>query len=667
MFSRRSVLAGATILPALASTGALAQASTPSLDEILSPSTLLNAALSPDGEQLAVLRVDRNAEQLKAFILLQPAGKPRDPPTTVVLGDYDVQRLEWASNDRLLIWVNIHKEMNGRKTGYWIGDLFFQAPLRRIISMSVDGLQSTVLFGGQKRTSPQEFDLSTIVDMLPDDPGHVLMQTWDSLKDCYILYRVDLITGEAAFYERGEQSTYGWLTQNGVPVVRFDSNRRGTVVSLYTRAPGDKDWKLYRKLRRDELLKFADLDLVGVTPEAGVLLASVRQEGDQTKVIRKFDLRSWTFGDIVASHPSRDIESVFVDERDQLVAAAFTDDRQDYVFLDPVLKAHYKGLQTFFKNDANITLYDASVDHGRMILHVSSPTQPGALWFYDRAAGSLTALGDKRPWLNGRLASMKINRIKARDGLELTTYLTAPNDGRSGPRPMIVFPHGGPESRDGYDYDNFLQAFAAKGWLVLQVNFRGSGGYGRAFADAGRKRWGVEMQNDIEDAVASIVNSGLADPNRLAICGASYGGYAALMGAIKTPKAYKAAVSIAGVSDLSAMIAYSKREDGEDSPVYAYWCKTMGDPLADKALLDAASPIQRCKELETPLLLIHGADDGVVPVDQSRAMAKAMQLAGRPAKYVEIKWVGHRNWERPTVKDILTQTIAHIDAAFAKA
>jgi dipeptidyl aminopeptidase/acylaminoacyl peptidase len=653
-------------LPAVSASSARAQTAAPSLDELLAPSTLLDAALSPDGRQLAVLRVDRGADQLKAFILLQPADKPRDPPTTVVLGDYDVQRLEWASNDRLLIWVNIHKEMDGRKTGYWIGDLFFAAPLRRIISMSLDGSQSTVLFGGQKRTSRQEFDLATIVDMLPDDPNHVLMQAWDSLKSCYILYKVDLTTGVAAFYERGEQATYGWLTQNGVPVIRFDANRRGTIVSLYTRAPGEKDWRLYRKLRRDELLKFADLEVVGVTPEDGVVLIAVQDEKDEAKVIRRFDLRNWQFGDVVASRPGRDVDSVFVDERNQLVAAAFTDDRLDYVFFDTTLKAHYRGLQTFFKNDANIALYDASVDHGRLILYVSSPTQPGGLWFYDRNAGSLTALGDKRPWLNGRLASMRISRIKSRDGLELTTYLTVPSDGRSGPRPLIVFPHGGPESRDTYDYDNFLQAFAAKGWLILQVNFRGSGGYGRTFADAGRKRWGVEMQNDVEDAVAAVIASGQADPNRVAICGASYGGYAALMGAIKTPKAYKAVVSIAGVSDLSAMIGYSKREDGDDSPVYAYWCKTIGDPVVDKAMIDAASPILRAKELEAPLLLIHGTDDGIVPVDQSRAMAKAMTAAGRPAKFVEIKWVGHRNWERPTVKSILTDTIAHIDAAFAK-
>ncbi|WP_157223727.1 alpha/beta hydrolase family protein [Caulobacter sp. AP07] len=636
------------------------------MDEILAPPSLLNAALSPNGQQLACLWVERHGEQLKAFVLLQPADRPRDPPTVVLIGDYDVQRLEWASDERLLIWVNVHKDLDGKVTGMRAGDLFFEVPLNRVLSMNLDGSQSAVLFGGQdSKTMRQEFDLSTVIDFLSDDPDHILMQAWDSNKGCLALYKVNTSTGEAAFFERGAQGTYSWFTQNGVPMVRLDANRRGTVVSMFTRAPGDADWKLYRKLRRDELEKFADIAVVGGTSESGVLLVSVQRDDDDTRVIRRFNLKSWEMGEIVASHAGRDIDTVFIDERSNLVAAAFTEDRLDYTFFDPALKAHYRSLAKFFKNDANVVLYDASLDHHRLILWVTSPTQPGSFWFFDTATGALTPLGETRPWLRDRLAPMSIVKVKARDGLDLPAYLTTPVGELPGPRPLVVFPHGGPEARDSYGYNNFIQAFAAKGWMVLQVNFRGSGGYGRAFADAGRKRWGVEMQNDVEDALAAVLATGKVDPNRVAICGASYGGYAALMGAVKTPAAYKAVVAIAGVTHLDDFVANARREDGPDSPVYEYWVKTIGDPVADKALLASNSPALRAREIQAPVLLIHGNRDGIVPVEQSQTMSKALKNARRPVKYVELKWVGHRDWDRVTTKTILTETIAHIEKAFA--
>jgi dipeptidyl aminopeptidase/acylaminoacyl peptidase len=667
MFSRRHVLAGTTILPVLASLPANAAASPPSLEEVLAPPSLLNAALSPNGRQFAALWVERHGEQLKAFVLLQPADRPRDPPTVVLIGDYDVKRLEWASDDRLLIWVDIHKHMDGKPTGVRSGDLFFEVPLNRVLSMTLDGSNTTVLFGGQTKSRREEFDLSTLVDVLPDDPDNILMQAWDSYRDCLVLYKVNIHTGEAVFFERGAQGTYSWFTQNGVPVVRLDANRRGTTVSMFTRAQGDQDWKLYRKLKRDDLRKFADIEVVGPTTQEGVLLVSIRTDQDDTRVIRRFNLKNWEMGEIVAAKAGRDIDGVLVDERAHLVAAAFTDDRLDYIFFDPALKAHYQGLSKFFKNDANIGLYDISLDHNRLILWVTGPTQPGAFWFYDKTSGALTPLGDTRPWLKNRLAPMRVVKVKSRDGLDLTAYLTTPVGDATGPRPMVVFPHGGPEARDSYSYDAFLQAFAAKGWLVLQVNFRGSGGFGRAFAEAGQKRWAVEMQNDVEDAVAAIVASGQADAGRIAICGASYGGYAALMGAVKTPKAYKAVVSIAGVSDLQGMLDATRREDGADSLVYGYVVRMLGDPVSDKALIAAGSPALHADQIQAPVLLIHGTADGIVPVEQSRTMAKALKAARHPAKFVELKWVGHGGWDRFTTNKILTETLAHIETAFASA
>lgn len=661
------MLAGGAVAPTLLGVaGAASPPQTPpTLDELLAPSTLLGAALSPNGFQLAVLRVEHEREQLKAYILLQHADQTKAAPTVVLIGDYDVQRIEWANDERLLIWVDVHKELDGKPTRVRYGDLYFDVPKKRILSMNLDGSESALLFGQEERLL-REFDLATVVDTLSDDPNQILMQAWDSQKLCYGLYKVDVRTGAATFFERGSQATYGWFTQDGVPVVRFDSNRRGTVVSMFTRAPGAPDWTLYRKLRRDEMRRFSDLDIVGSTPEAGVLLVASQRDGDNGKALRRFDLNKLELSDAVVAKPGRDITGVFMDEHSRLIAASFTEDRNDYLFFEPGLKTQFDQLSAVFRNDANLGFVDVSLDHKRFVLSTTNPTDPGSLWFYD-AAGSLNLLGQTKPWLNGRLSPMSILKLKSRDGLDLTAYLTLPIGEATGPRPLVVVPHGGPELRDDYSFDIFVQAFAARGWAVLQVNFRGSGGYGRAFAEAGRKRWGVEMQNDVEDALAAALATGKVDARRVAICGASYGGYSALMGAVKTPAAYRAVVSIAGVSHLDDFLANAREEDGADSPTYQYWVKTIGDPVADKALLAASSPALRAREIKAPVLLIHGNLDTIVPVEQSKTMNRALKAAGVSVKYNQIAWVGHRGWDRFTTRNILSQAIEHIAKAFDQA
>ena len=164
----------------------------------------------------------------------------------------------------------------------------------------------------------------------------------------------------------------------------------------------------------------------------------------------------------------------------------------------------------------------------------------------------------------------------------------------------------------------------------------------------------------LEDAVAHVVASGVADPRRLAIAGASYGGYAALMGAVRKPAMYKAVVSIAGDADLPEALAFSRREDGADSPAYTYWCGSMGDPKTDHDLLVRASPARRAAEIQAPVLLIHGAEDTIVDPKQSRLMAKALKAAGRRCEHVELKGEGHRNWSDETWKKVLTEMTGFI-------
>jgi len=499
-----------------------------------------------------------------------------------------------------------------------------------------------------------------------DDPRHILMQLWDTSREAEALYRVDVYSGEATRFEVGAANTYGWLTQNGAPVVRYDSNRRGTTVTVNVRAPGETNWKVYRKIRRNELEKLAELEFVAPTPETGVLLMLAQEPDSDMPVLRRFDTKSMEAGEIFALDPLHPIETVFVDEAFNPVSIGVADDVDRHRFLDRTLAAHAKAVHAYLGQEVSVRPYDISKDHKRLIFFVSGPRQPGAFWLYDTGRAKLEMLGEQKPWLKtARLAPMKALSVKARDGVALTAYLTTPIGAAKGPLPLVVLPHGGPEVRDRLDFDQMVQTFAARGWLVLQPNFRGSGGYGRAFADLGRRHWGDRMQEDVEDCVAQVLASGLADPARVAICGASYGGYAALMGAVRRPELYRAVVSIAGVSDLPEILTFSHNEDGADSAAYAYWRRTIGDPKADQAMLEAASPVRHAKAIRAPVLLLHGTEDRIVPPKQSRLMSKALKAADKTFELVEIKGAGHRDWTAENFRIVLTRSADHIAKAFA--
>lgn len=226
--------------------------------------------------------------------------------------------------------------------------------------------------------------------------------------------------------------------------------------------------------------------------------------------------------------------------------------------------------------------------------------------------------------------------------MEITGYLTLPPNAGAGPFPLVLLPHGGPEMRDLFTYDRDAQFLATRGYAVFRPNFRGSSGFGRAFAEAGYGEWGGRMQDDLTDAVAYLTASGLADPARVCIMGISYGGYAALAGAAFTPDTYRCAISIAGVSDLAEQARYVIREgDAEEAD---YIRRSIGDPRVDRDRLMARSPVAHASNIHIPVLLMHGDQDGIVQVEHSRRMARALRQAGADIRYVEVAGEGHPYW-----------------------
>jgi dipeptidyl aminopeptidase/acylaminoacyl peptidase len=660
---RRLLAAGLLAPPAASATAAFAQAgaapTAPSFEELLRPSVVAGAALSPDGTRVAVLRQRWTGEKRAALIHVLPADNLKAAPVQIDLADNKVVDIAWANESRLMVTIRYDKTADGKPTGLPRYGKIFPIPVTRLLFIGADGSRPTLAFIADTAATDLVFNLATVVDHLERDPDHILMQRWDRIQNRPGLFKVNVNTGLSTPVEFGERATDWFVAQDGLAVLRYDSNQRQTVFTMYARAPGEDKWKLVRRLHRNERKKLDTLNVVGVTNELGVLLVSHRGEGEQFTTVRKYDLSTLKIGEQVAVVEGKELENLFLDSTNRIIAAGYTDDRLGYSFQVPGLAGHYKGLNSYFGNDCNLELVGVDRAVNRFLIHVSGPRHPGGYVLYDVKARHLDELGDAQPWLTSdRLAPMETLKVKTRDGAEIGAYLTRPLGEVKG-RPMVVMPHGGPEARDSRAYDHAVQAMAARGWLVLQPNFRGSGGLGLAFADAGRKRWGDRCQEDVEDAVAHVVAAGWADPKRIAIFGGSYGGYAALMGAVRKPQLYRCAVAFAAPSDLMKMMDYEAKE-GTDSPAYGYWARTMGDPATDAAMLRAASPALHADAIDIPVLVVHGDEDFIVPVEQGRLMAKALAKAGKVHEYMEIEGGGHGGWEWEVERKYLTRVLEFI-------
>jgi dipeptidyl aminopeptidase/acylaminoacyl peptidase len=255
----------------------------------------------------------------------------------------------------------------------------------------------------------------------------------------------------------------------------------------------------------------------------------------------------------------------------------------------------------------------------------------------DIKTGRADALGSSYAIDAGDVGPMRMLRYKAVDGLEIGAVLTLPPGRSEKNLPLIVLPHGGPATRDYPVFDWWAQAYASRGYAVLQPNFRGSEGSGAAFRLAGRGEWGRKMQTDISDGVADLARQGIIDPKRVCIVGASYGGYAALAGVTLQQGLYRCAVSVAGVADVARMLSTDIRESGQNRTVI----RALRTEVGTGRDMKDVSPANFAARADAPIMLIHGVDDIVVPFDQSRQMAAALSRAGKPHEFIKLEGEDH--------------------------
>lgn len=618
----------------------------PTVEELLRPSVIRDMALSRDGKRLAIVGQFGDKRDIVAIVETERFGDPAGVHKFTI-GQAGVHKplwVMWANENRLLVAMQV-----GSQGGYLVAG-------RQIQAMDTDGANAVTLFSDTPIGARYGLNLSRVVDLTPDDPEHIVMAAWN--RDSTDLFQVNVYTGVATPVAYGRYSTTGWETEGGRPALRYDVNRRGTELLIYGRDAEDpEDWSRIARIRIEDVIR--EWEFAGDAPGIGKIFVRGRRDGADTQAIHEYDLRTRTTGEVVAQVPGYDMREVFTVDGD-FAGAAYIEDTTTYLLKDQVLQGHWNAIRRYFEDRANVRIVEVDKERTRMLLRVDGPRAPGDYYLYDLAKRNLDFIASDKPWLEPeRLATVEVLKSPMRDGKTITSYLTRPNPG-SGALPLVVMPHGGPEKRDAIDFDPVAQAFAAQGWLVLQPNFRGSGGYGKAFAEAGYREWARRMQDDVTDATADLVARGIADPKRIAIYGASYGGYAALMGAIATPDLYRAAISMAGVTNLGAMLAYVRYEDGEDAATYQYWLKSMGDPKSDRAALDAASPELRAQEVRVPILLMHGALDQRVPPKQSRDMKKALEKAGKSVKYIEFDGQWHSRWDTEAEIRQIEESIAFL-------
>ena len=476
-------------------------------------------------------------------------------------------------------------------------------------------------------------------------------------------------------------------TGNSRPVVRNPGNvtnwicdNNGVVRIGIARDP-DKSWVLYRE---NEDSKWRQLPLpargheklrpLGFDTQTGQFYVAGFNDQDRWAVF-PYDLATGAVGEAIVSDPVYDTlgngtppafngiplaEPIFSEAQGRLVGIRYVAETPQVKWFDAGYEHIHAAVNHSLPGRVNL-LVNESTDGNRMLFLSFSDRDPGTYFLLDRQAHSFKPIGSCMDWIKpSDMSPMFAVHYKARDGTEIHGYLTVPRGYKPAGLPLVVMPHGGPFVRDMWGFDPFVQLVASRGYAVLQMNYRGSRGYGSAFEILGRKQVGKGIQTDIEDATRWAIAAGVADPKRIAVMGGSYGGYSALYALGKSPGLYRCGISLEGVTDWFELLDKKARDP---LMIFArnYWATSIGDPGQDEAFLRSISPVNFADQITEPVLLIQTKDDQIVPQKQARKMAEALKDAGHPAELLMLSEGNHNIADEKGRKEAFGTIVAFLE------
>ncbi|MFO1302972.1 MAG: S9 family peptidase [Burkholderiales bacterium] len=487
--------------------------------------------------------------------------------------------------------------------------------------------------GGDARDlTPGEHVKADVVDILEDDDAHLILSHNRRDASVFDVFRVELATGKETLIAENPGNIVSWGTDHAGRL-RVATTTDGVETSLLYRDAEDEPFRTIVTTSFKESVA----PLFFTFDDKRLYVASNR--GRDKSAIFEFDPATATEGALLAESPDADVDGLtYSHKRKVLTTARWVTWRTQRKFFDAETQSMFADVTAKLPG-YEITFTSHDRDENKFVVAATSDRTPGKRYLYDKTARELTLLADVAPWLpEAELAQMEPIEYTSRDGLTIHGYLTLPQGVAPRNLPVVVNVHGGPWHRDVWGYNPEVQFLANRGYAVLQVNFRGSTGYGRKFWEASFREWGRKMQDDVSDGVRWLVDQGIADPARVAIYGGSYGGYATLAGLAFTPDLYACGIDYVGVSNLmtfmNAIPPYWK-------PMLAMLQEMVGDMEKDEAMLRAASPVFSADRIVAPLLIAQGAKDPRVVKSESDQMVDAMRKRGVEVEYIVKDNEGH--------------------------
>ncbi|MDX1460644.1 MAG: S9 family peptidase [Xanthomonadales bacterium] len=590
----------------LALVGQAAYAEVKGLEHYFKKPQYAGFQISPNGKELAGLVPIDGRMNIVIIDMETKEGR-------VVTGEtkQDVNGFMWATNERLLYFMD--------KDGSESFGIF---------AINTDGTKWRML------VEPAELRIANgaavirfnqVIDRLKDDPEHVLVSSNQRRAEYPDVYTLNIFNGRKRMVQRNTGNVQGWFVDYDSEIVGAgytDDLYQGFM--MLNKETGE--FEELTRHRYDEH-SFSPVGIKGNGDE-GWVSSYVTPDGQprDKAAVYEYNFKTREFGDLVFEHPRVDVANVMTSNKSRdIVGISYMVGKPEYVYIDPKWKAIMGGINQALPETVNV-MTSTDEDETLGIVTSFSSTQPPVYYIYDFADNTMKFLAESRPWVKPEeMAEIRSVEFEASDGLLLQGYLTLPpgSDGQN--LPTVVHPHGGPWARDGWGYNPAIQFLASRGYAVLQVNFRGSTGFGMEHWLASRKQWGQKMQSDVTDALKWAVEQGYSDPERVCIYGGSYGGYATMAGLTFTPELYKCGINYVGVTDIPLLF-----ETAPDS--WAAGIQQMkelvGDPKEEEEFLEQWSPTNHADKIKVPVFMAYGEKDPRVHIDHAKIMAKEMDKHG---------------------------------------